>query len=262
MALKIENGDSKIETKIKNPNSSRNKKKKQKKKNAKERKQQNNIESKNTINSSSNQSKDEVEIEYVTVNPLEQLDLNDPNYGDFAQVFNRFTPKEETEETIIESTPIIPIVEELKVDEDDEESKSKLSKKQQKKFKRLSIAVLKQIVKRPELVESWDVTSSDPSLLVHLKSYRNTVPVPKHWNQKRKYLQGKRGVEKHPFELPEFIAATGISKLRTTTQDKEGDKSLKQKQREKMTPKMGRMDIDYRVLHDAFFSLSNKTKTY
>ncbi len=46
------------------------------------------------------------------------------------------------------------------------------------------------------------MTSQDPRLLVHLKAYRNTVPVPRHWCQKRKYLQGKRGIEKPPFELP------------------------------------------------------------
>jgi hypothetical protein len=50
--------------------------------------------------------------------------------------------------------------------------------------------------------QAHDVTSQDPRLLVHLKAYRNTVPVPRHWCQKRKYLQGKRGIEKPPFELP------------------------------------------------------------
>jgi len=43
---------------------------------------------------------------------------------------------------------------------------------------------------------------------------RNTVPVPRHWSQKRKYLQGKMGIEKPPFKLPEFIEATGISDMR------------------------------------------------
>ena len=46
---------------------------------------------------------------------------------------------------------------------------------------------------------------------MHLKSTRNTVPVPRHWCFKRKYLQGKRGIEKPPFDLPEFIKKTGIS---------------------------------------------------
>jgi len=37
----------------------------------------------------------------------------------------------------------------------------------------------------------------------------NTVSVPRHWSQKRKYLQGKRGIERPPFGLPDFIEATG-----------------------------------------------------
>ena len=58
---------------------------------------------------------------------------------------------------------------------------------------------------RAILCPAWqwvDVTAADPGLLVHLKSLRNTVPVPKHWGQKRKYLQNKRGLEKLPFVLP------------------------------------------------------------
>lgn len=38
-------------------------------------------------------------------------------------------------------------------------------------------------------VQIWDATAADPKLLVYLKSYRNTVPVPRHWCQKRKFLQ-------------------------------------------------------------------------
>lgn len=59
--------------------------------------------------------------------------------------------------------------------------------------------------------------------------------------------QGKRGLEKPAFKLPEFIEATGITEMRSTYQEKEADKKMKQKQREKMAPKMGRMDIDYQV---------------
>ena len=29
--------------------------------------------------------------------------------------------------------------------------------------------------------------------------------MPRHWCFKRKYLQGKRGIEKPPFDLPDFI---------------------------------------------------------
>lgn len=80
-----------------------------------------------------------------------------------------------------------------------------------------------------------------------VQAYRNSVPVPRHWSQRRKYLQGKRGIEKPPFKLPEFIEATGITEMRQAYQEKEEAKKLKQKQRDKMAPKTGKMDIDYSV---------------
>ncbi|KAI3937043.1 hypothetical protein MKX01_015258, partial [Papaver californicum] len=126
--------------------------------------------------------------------------------------------------------------------------------------RRMKIAELKQLCARPDVVEVWDATAADPKLLVFLKSYRNTVPVPRHWCQKRKFLQGKRGIEKQPFQLPDFIAATGIEKIRQAYIEKEDSKKLKQKQRERMQPKMGKMDIDYQVLHDAFFKYQTKPK--
>ena len=106
----------------------------------------------------------------------------------------------------------------------------------------------------------WDVTSNDPQLLVYLKAYRNTVPVPRHWSQKRKFLQGKRGIEKPPWELPDFIAATGIGKVRETAAEKEAEKSLKQKGKDRIQPKMNKIDIDYQILHDAFFKYQSKPK--
>ena len=110
-------------------------------------------------------------------------------------------------------------------------------------------------VKRPDLVEAWDITSKNPTFLLQLKSTRNSVPVPKHWSQKRKFLQYKRGLQKHTFELPEFIEATGISKVRTKN---DAMQQIKNKPRERIQPKMGRLDIDYQVLHDAFFKHSSK----
>lgn len=99
----------------------------------------------------------------------------------------------------------------------------------------------------PEVVEQWDVTAADPALLVHLKSYRHSVPVPSHWRQKRKYLQNKRGMHKAPFQLPSFIAETGIQTMREAYAEAEESKGLKQKQREKIRPKTGKADIDYQV---------------
>lgn len=144
--------------------------------------------------------------------------------------------------------------------EADANNVTKLSKKKLKKATRLSVAELKQLVNRPDVVEMHDVTARDPKLLVHLKSTRNTVPVPRHWCAKRKYLQGKRGFEKPPFELPEFIRRTGITEMRSALSEKEDKKNLKQKMREKIRPKMGKIDIDYQKLHDAFFRWQTKPK--
>jgi len=138
--------------------------------------------------------------------------------------------------------------------------KKSQQKKERKHLKRLKVAVLKQLVTRPDVVDIHDVNSHDPLLLVFLKSYRNTVPVPKHWSQKRKYLQGKRGVEKTVFQLPENIANTGIAKLRAAYAEKEAHKKVKSKQRERMLPKMHKMDINYQILHDAFFKNQVKPK--
>jgi len=72
----------------------------------------------------------------------------------------------------------------------------KISRKKKKQDRWLRVAQLKALVKRPDLVEAWDITAPDPLLLVYLKSIKNTVPVPVHWCQKRKFLQNKRGIMK------------------------------------------------------------------
>ena len=67
-----------------------------------------------------------------------------------------------------------------------------------------------------------------------VQSTRNTVPVPRHWCFKRKYLQGKRGIEKPPFNLPFFIKDTGVMEMRQALQEKEDEKTLKAKTRERV----------------------------
>lgn len=137
--------------------------------------------------------------------------------------------------------------------------KSKKSRRQQKEETRNLIARLKALADRPELVDAWDVTARDPLLLVHLKSWPNTVEVPANWRQKRKYLQNKRGMEKRPFRLPSYIANTGVGALRDAQVDSDDKKTLKQKQREKMRAKTGRgVEIDEVVMHDAFFKFQTK----
>lgn len=153
-----------------------------------------------------------------------------------------------------------PVELELKDDDENDNVAGKLSRRKMKQLTRMSVASLKQRVAHPELVEMYDVTAKDPVLLLYLKSTRNTVPVPRHWCYKRKYLQGKRGFEKPPFKLPEFIRRTGIQEMREAILEKDDAKSLKTKMKEKIRPKMGKIDIDYQKLHDAFFKWQTKPK--
>jgi len=57
-----------------------------------------------------------------------------------------------------------------------------------------------------------------------------------------------------------FIADTGIATQRDAIKEKEEGQSLKQKTRERVQPKMGKIDIDYQKLHDAFFKYQTKPK--
>jgi splicing factor 3B subunit 2 len=69
--------------------------------------------------------------------------------------------------------------------EDAEQAVPCKSKKTRKRETKLSVAELKAMAKKPELVEWTDADSSDPRLLLSIKSHRNVVPVPAHWSLKR-----------------------------------------------------------------------------
>lgn len=209
----------------------------------------------------------DIDIEYVSA----QYDVSGADAAlldQFRAVFQKFSKPEElltvtkgtNDESSAESKNEDNSGKQLEPTDKQDASKAPLSKKKKKLLTRMSIAELKRSVPHAEVVEAHDVTSSDPLLLVYLKSLRNTVPVPRHWCQIRKYLQGKRGVEKQPFQLPEFIAETGIAKIRESVMEQEALRKGKQKARERVKPKMGKIDIDYQVLHDAFFKYQTKPK--
>ncbi|XP_030636702.1 splicing factor 3B subunit 2 [Chanos chanos] len=245
----------------------RNRKKRNKKKREQEKKER---EEEKKKNEEEKEKESEVEIEYVTEEP----EIYDPNFIFFKRIFEAFKltddvkkekekEPEKTEKPEATSLKKKGFEEEKKDSDSDEEAKPdapKLSKKKLRRMNRLTVAELKQLVARPDVVEMHDVTAQEPKLLVHLKATRNTVPVPRHWCFKRKYLQGKRGIEKPPFELPEFIKRTGIQEMREALQEKEDAKTMKTKMREKVRPKMGKIDIDYQKLHDAFFKWQIKPK--
>eukprot|EP00928_Gymnodinium_smaydae_P047671 TRINITY_DN31826_c0_g1_i1.p1 TRINITY_DN31826_c0_g1~~TRINITY_DN31826_c0_g1_i1.p1 ORF type:complete len:769 (+),score=251.12 TRINITY_DN31826_c0_g1_i1:90-2396(+) len=216
---------------------------------------------------------DDVEVDYVAPDLLDVEGTSLEDDPAFAAIRERFkhvepAPEEtagsdddddEPKEKKRRGKPKASLMDEAESSDDDEDEKT-LSKKRKRLASRISVADLKTLVKRPDVVEVWDTTSADPKLLVYLKAYRNTATVPRHWSSKRKYMAGKRGVEKPPFKLPANIESTGIAKIRQSIMDKQAEQSLKQRGRDKVHPKMGKLDIDYQVLHDAFFKFAVKPK--
>ena len=190
------------------------------------------------------------EVEYVVQTEIEGMDA--PEFSEYAKILKKFNPFQKDEASVE--------VEEAQEEEQEQEQvvEASVSKKQRKRDKRDKIEVLKLLSDHPEIVEIHDVNSSYPWLLVDLKSYRNSVPVPRHWSQRRKYLQGKRGIEKVQYELPDFIRNTGIADMRQAVLEKEESQKLKSKARDRLQPKMGKIDIDYHVLYDAFFRHQTK----
>ena len=51
----------------------------------------------------------------------------------------------------------------------------------------------------------------------------------------------------------------GISKLRDPFSERDGSKMVREKLKERMNPRLGKIDIDYQVLHDAFFKYQLKS---
>ena len=224
------------------------------------------------VSNSGNVAKQGFEVEYVPA-PMDILlenfkssaqgDADDGAVQEFSKILQKFGGIEESDVKTLEDHPDAEPLEVKKEEdgsseEEEKDHEEKLSKRKRKELNRIKIGELKLACTLPEVVEVWDVTAADPLMLVHLKSYRNTVPVPRHWSQKRKYLQGKRGLEKPPFKLPAFIEATGIGEMRQAYLEKAEAQKLKAKGRERTQPKMGKLDIDYRILYDAFFRHQTK----
>lgn len=188
-----------------------------------------------------------------------EMDIDDPLYDQFKDIFDRFGYGERQDEAKGDDKPTIYEAEDAIFDEErEEEQEHTISKRERKEKNKLSVAELKALVKKPELVDWTDTSSPDPRLLVAIKAHRNVVPVPAHWSLKREYLSSKRGIEKPPFALPKFIQDTGIAEMRDAVLEKQDQQSLKQKQRERVQGKLGKLDIDYQKLYEAFFRFQTK----
>ncbi|EHY54283.1 hypothetical protein HRR80_006065 [Exophiala dermatitidis] len=197
-------------------------------------------------------------------NPLSDpliVDEDNPLYNMYKDVLGKFEDPDKEDPALKE--PEKPEVyydddDDIPDEEEEQNAAPKISKKKRKQMTKLSVAELKALVKKPEMVEWNDTSAADPKLLVHIKSYHNVVPVPSHWSLKREYLSSKRGIEKPPFALPKFIQETGIAEMRDAALEKQDQASLKQKQRERVQGKLGKLDIDYQKLYEAFFRFQTK----
>lgn len=162
----------------------KNKRKKKKKKNRNKNKDEETP--KDTAKKDSETGEKDVEVEYIQ----ESLGLHElaPQYRQFFHIFEAFKiadpvldiapPILATPTSLASRVPIAAIGDQFTQEENEEtdekkiEDKSKLSKRKLKKLTRLSVAELKQLVHRPDVVEMHDVTARDPKLLVQLKAHR------------------------------------------------------------------------------------------
>lgn len=206
--------------------------------------------------------------------PMEDI-TNNPLFHEYQQVFQRFNDEDEDKDKddVGESNQQLVVSDKKELQDsgsnessdveydindgenDNDNTKEAKSKRKTKKENKIPIAKLKTMTSRPQMVEWFDADAPDPYLLVSIKTKPNIVPVPGHWLAKRDYLSSRRGIERPPFKLPKFILDTGIQDMRDSTDDL----SLRQQQRERIQPKMGKLDIDYQRLHDAFFQNQSKT---
>lgn len=206
--------------------------------------------------------------------PMEDI-TNNPLFHEYQQVFQRFNDEDEDKykDDVGESNQQLVLSDKKELQDsgsnessdveydindgenDNDNTKEAKSKRKTRKENKIPIAKLKTMTSRPQMVEWFDADAPDPYLLVSIKTKPNIVPVPGHWLAKRDYLSSRRGIERPPFKLPKFILDTGIQDMRDSTDDL----SLRQQQRERIQPKMGKLDIDYQRLHDAFFQNQSKT---
>jgi splicing factor 3B subunit 2 len=136
----------------------------------------------------------QVEIEYVA-EPVKMMMAGDGAGGD-GDAFDALRRFQERADAIVISddergNAAASAVDGGDEDGDDDEYNESISKRRIRDMIRPSVAELKRRVERPDLVEAHDVTAADPEFLIQLKAVPGTVPVPRHWGRKRKYLQGK-----------------------------------------------------------------------
>lgn len=184
----------------------------------------------------------------------------------FQPLFKKFQiPQDDPSNQVViyrdeaEPEELPPMVEE--VNEDDNNQKDlPLSKRKLRKASKPTLYELKESVPYPQVIEWYDRDSQYPHLQASIKSSKNVVPVPSHWQNKKEYLSGRSLLEKRPFELPDIMKETDIEQMRQVMPEETKDPTLKETARARVQPKMGALDIDYKKLHDVFFKLGTNWK--
>lgn len=186
---------------------------------------------------------------------INALEIPEELLQQYSSVLKKFNAEETEQNQIVENGEVSQDSSGSDVSDFEENEEKPLSRRQLRKRNRVSIAQLKAFTDKPEAVSWYDEDAPDPYLFVFLKTGLNTIDVPGHWLQKKEYLSSKRGIERLPYKLPKFIEETGIAEMRNYDPE-----SLKKSQRERVQPKMGKLDIDYQKLHDAFFKYQTKPR--
>lgn len=116
------------------------------------------------------------------------MNFDDSLYNEYKDILEKFEAKSEETQNEPEKPQVYYEDDDDGIPDEEEETKPKLSKKKRKQMNKISIAELKAMVSKPEIVEWTDADAADPKLLVRIKAHRNVVPVPSHWSLKREYL--------------------------------------------------------------------------
>lgn len=205
-------------------------------------------------------------FEYPINNNIENSDylLKDDDIvldNTFINIFNKFSiPIQEntSNDNIINTYSTYNNESNDKLDNKDSSCLNTKPLKNKSKHQSISLIELKSYTTFPELVEIYDTTSKNPIFNLEIKTSKNLIPIPKHWLNKKRYLHLKRGIESTTYTLPEYINSIGISKLRDP--DSIDNRILKVKGKDKVNPKINKLDLDYNSLYDAFFVYQVKPK--
>jgi len=111
----------------------------------------------------------DVQVEYV--NEVDEKMLSGRHQVEFKHIFDKFKTDLTDQDTKDEEQngDSSKTKNGDKKAKDEEEEKPKLSRKKLKELNQMKVSELKQFVKRPDVVEAWDVTAQDPLFLVWLK---------------------------------------------------------------------------------------------